>query len=117
MGDIIEAEFQLQIDDGSLREVYIIVIDFRMIHCMKLKSPQLLMLTFRVTSSHGSSKCAIYSSWFLFSKICEGRRKTHNFQVGSKVCEFFTICRTQNQDKVIERLQVKKIELHKIKDE
>jgi len=47
LGDIIEAEFQLQIDDGSLREV------------------------------------------------------------GCKVCEFFSICRTQNQEKVIERLQVK----------
>jgi len=45
LGDIIEAEFQLQIDDGSLREV------------------------------------------------------------GCKVCEFFRICSTQSQEKVIEKLQ------------
>ena len=27
-------------------------------------------------------------------------------QVGCKVCEFFSICKTQNKEKIIERLQV-----------
>ena len=47
----------------------------------------------------GPQMVPILFSFFSFQK--------HTLQVGCKVCEFFSICRTQNQEKVIERLQVR----------
>ena len=104
MGDIIEAEFQLQIDDGSLREVNLLV--QTRISCIKFsahniftESPEISLSTFVHFGHLGSRKISIF---YHFSPP-----KKHILQVGCKVCEFFSICKTQNQEKVIERLQVK----------